>query len=101
MASSTPVTIIREEVVEDDENPGSNYARVPYIRYPINFKKKSVMALFDLGSKINVIFPTFAKEGGLLIRLIDIGVQKIDGIILDTYRIVVAALLVIDKANQI
>lgn len=31
----------------------------------------------------------------------DVGAQKIDSIILDTYRIIVAAFLTIDKANKI
>ena len=48
-----------------------------------------------------MIHPTFVKELGLPIRPIDVGVQKIDGIILDTYGMVVAAFLVTDKVNRV
>ena len=54
---------------------------------------------FDSNSEINAIYPTFAKELGLPIRPTDIKVQKIDSSILDTFGIVVAAFLVMDKPN--
>ena len=57
--------------------------------------------LFDLGSKVNTVYSTFTKELGLLIRLTDVGAQKIDGNTLDTYEMVVAAFLVTDKAKEI
>ena len=57
--------------------------------------------LFDSSSKVNDIHPTFVKELGLPIRPTDIRVQKIDGTMLDTYRIVVAAFSMNNKANQI
>ena len=43
----------------------------------------------------------FVKELGFFFRPIDVGVQKIDGIILDTYQMVVVTFLVKDNANQI
>ena len=52
-------------------------------------------------SKVNGIYPSFAKQLGFPIKLIDVGVQKIDSIILDTYGMVVAAFSVVDKANRI
>ena len=58
-------------------------------------------ALFDSGSKVNAIHPTFTKELGLPIRPIDIRAQKIDGTTLHTFGIVVAAFSVTDKANQV
>ena len=93
------MTVAREEMV--GENLGANLARVPCIRYLINFGKKSVLALFDLGIEVNAVYLAFAKELGLLIRLIDVGAQKIDGTPLETYGMVVATFLVEDKANQI
>ena len=69
--TSTPVTIARAEGV--GANLGANLARVPCIRYPINFGEKSVLALLDSGSKVNAIHPAFAKELGLPIRLTDVG----------------------------
>ena len=71
-----------------------NLVRVLYIRYPINFGKKFVLALLNLGCKFNTIYPTFAKDLGFPIRLTEVKAQKIDGIILDTYRMIVAAILV-------
>ena len=59
------------------------------------------MTFLDSSSEVNVLYPTFAKELGLPIRLIDVGAQKIDGTMLDTYKMIVTALLVIDKVNQI
>ena len=59
------------------------------------------MILLNSANEINAIHPTFAKKLGLLIRPTDIGEQKIDGITLDTYEIVVVAFLIIDKANQV
>ena len=121
LATSTPVTRTKEETVEIakavetakaietariGKNGGKsksqylkNLARVPCIRYHINFGKQSVSTLFDSGSEINAIYPAFAKKLGLSIKAIDIGVQKIDGTTLDIYGMVVAAFLVKDKAN--
>ena len=52
---------------------------------PYQLQKKSVLALFDLSNKINTVYPTFAKELGLLIRPTDIRAQKINSIMPDTY----------------
>ena len=81
------------------ENLGANLARVPCIRYPINFGKESVSTLLDLGSEVNTVHPAFVKELGLSIRPTDVEAQKIDGVTLETYGMVVAAFLVEDKAN--
>ena len=77
---------------------------VPCIHYPVQFKDKDktpVQALINLGSEVNAIYLSFAKQLGLSIRPTDIGAQKIDGTMLDTYGMVVAALSVVDKANQV
>ena len=60
-----------------------------------------VSALFDSSSKVNAIHPTFARELRLPIRSTDVGAQKIDGIMLDTFGIVVVAFSVTDKTNQV
>ena len=75
--------------------------RVFYTHYPVEIKKNKVQALIDLGSEVNAIHLSFAKQLGLPIRPTDIGAQKIDGTMLDTHEIVVAAFLVVDKANQV
>ena len=92
-----PVIVTREEVV--GKHLESNLARVPYICYPINFRKKSMLALLDSGSEFTADHLAFAKELGLLIRQTDMGAQKINGIMLEIYEIVVVVFLVEDKAN--
>ena len=73
--------------------------RVFYIYYPVQFKKNKtqVQALIDLGSEVNIIYLSFAKQLGLLIKSTSIRVPKIDGTTLDT----IAAFSVVDKANQV
>lgn len=80
-----------------------NLVQLPYIRYPITFRKKSVpvLVLFDLGSEVNTIYPTFFQELGLPIKPIDMRAQKIDDTTLDIFAIVVTAFLGTDKANLI
>ena len=68
------VTVAREEAVKDGENPRSNFTQVLCIYYLINFKKKSVLTLFDSGSKINAVYPTFVKKLSPLIRPTDVEV---------------------------
>ena len=68
---------------------------------PYQLWKKFVLVLFDSGSKVNTVQPTFAKELGLSIRLTDVETQKIDGITLDIYEMVLAAFLVKNKANRV
>ena len=88
------MTGAREEALE----------RGPFIHYPVRFKdtnKAQVPALINLGSEVNAIHPTFAKQLGLPIKPTDVGAQKIDGTMLDTYGMVVAAFSVEDKANQV
>ena len=55
----------------------------------------------DSRSEVNAIHLFFAKQLGLLIRATDVGTPKIGGIMLDTYRMVVAAFLIVDKRNQV
>ena len=115
-ATSTPVTETREEAVrtieavetaeasKDGKESESEYqklAQVPCIRYPINFRKQSMSTLLDLRSEVNAVHPAFAKELSLPIRPTDVGAQKIDGIRLETYEMVVAAFLMEDKANRV
>ena len=78
-----------------------NFVQLPCIQYPITFRKKFmlVLVLLDSSSKINAIHPTFVKKLGLPIRPTDVGVQKINGIMLDTFGRVVAAFSMTDKAN--
>ena len=116
LATSTPVTETREEAVaeavestkvgkDSAENKCEypNLAQVPCIRYPITFRKKSasMLALFDSGSDVNAIHPILAQKLGLSVKLTDVGAQKIDGTMLDTFEMVVTAFSVTDKANRV
>ena len=58
-------------------------------------------ALFDSDSEINAVHLAFAKELNISIRPTDMGVQQINGITLETYRMVVAAFSIENKANRI
>ena len=80
-----------------------NLAKVLCIRYSITFWKKSVSisALLDSGSKVNAIHPSLARKPELPVRLMDVGAQKIDGTMLDTFGMVVTAFSVTDKANRV
>ena len=83
------------------ENLGTNLVWILCIWYSIIFQKQSVLVLLDLKNEVNAIHLNFARELSLPIRLTNIGTQKIDGITLDTYKIVIANFLVINKANQV
>ena len=58
-------------------------------------------ALFDSGSEVNAIHPTLIRKLGLPVRPTDVGAQKIDGTMLDTFGMVVTAFSVTDKANRV
>ena len=79
--------------------------RVSCIHYLVQFKKDTnmtqVQSLINSGSKVNAIHPFLAKQLGFSIRPIDIGAQKIDGTMLDTYKMVVATFSVVDKVNWV
>ena len=109
LATSTPVTETREEATEvgkggaESKGEYPSLARVPCIRYPITFRKKSVSmsALLDSGSEVNAIHPTLAQKLGLPVRPTNVGAQKIDGTMLDTFGMMVTAFSVTDKANWV
>ena len=60
-----------------------------------------VQVLIDSKSEVNVIYPTFAKQLGLLYQPTDVRAQKIDCTLLDTYEMVVTVFSVVDKANRV
>ena len=95
LATSTSITGAREKALE----------RIPCIHYPVQFKKNTdktqVQALINSGSEVNAIHLSFAKQLGLPIKPTDVGAQKIDGTMLNTHGMVVAAFLVVNKANRI
>ncbi len=88
LAASTSMTEKTEELEQ-----------VPYIWYPVIFKDKT-KALLDLGSEVNAMSQAFAEQLGLKICRTNVGAQKIDGTILETYRMVVSTFSVSDKDRR-
>ena len=78
---------------------------ISYIHYAVWFKKVTnktqMQALIDSKSEVNVIHLSFAKQLGLPIRSTAIGAQKIDSTTLNIYEIIVAAFLIMNKANRV
>ena len=66
-----------------------------------NADKSLVQAFVNLENEVNAIYPSFAKQLGLPIRPTYVRDQKIDGTTLDTHKIGVAAVSVVDKANWV
>ena len=97
LATSMSVTNTRKKVLV--------LKRVLCIHYPVQFRKDAnktqIQALIKSESEVNTIHLIFVKEQGFSIRSIEMKTQKIDGTILDTYGMVVAAFLMMDKANRV
>ena len=58
-------------------------------------------AFFDSRSEVNAINPAFLKKLGLVVLFINIGVQKINSTIFETYEMVVATFLAIDQVKKV
>ena len=65
--------------------------RVIFIHYPVQLKKDTteVWALIDSRSEFNAIPPAYTKKPSLWVWKTDVGAQKIDGSILETYSMVI------------
>lgn len=61
---------------------------VPYIYYPIQFKKNKVQILIDFDSQINAMTLAYIPKLGLRVYCTNIKVQKIEGSTLKTFEIV-------------
>ena len=73
--------------------------RVPCIWYLITFKDQT-KALLDSGNEVNAMNLAFASQLGLKIRKTNVGAQKINGITLETYGMVVSTFSVSDKDGR-
>ena len=80
------------------------------IQYPIAFPGvitqndsalDLVLALLDLDSEVNAMYLAFAERLGLVVQTTNVGAQKIDGTILETYGMVVAAFSITDQADRV
>ena len=60
-----------------------------------------MLALFDSGSKVNVLHLTFTKKLGLVVRSTNVSAQKIDGTTFETYGMVVVVFSVTNQADII
>lgn len=65
LASFTSVIATKKKTVRADEDGedgkySGNLVQVPGIRYPIIFRRKSMLNFFNLNSEVNAIDPTFA-----------------------------------------
>ena len=89
LATSVPVTNSSKEIV-----------RIPCIHYPVRFQEEQVRALLNSGSKVNAMNPAFARKLGLHIRKINVGAQKIDGSVLETFEMVIADFQMEDKGGR-
>ena len=85
--------------MEDTSRP---LERVPCIHHPLRFRKnlRKTRALIDLGSEVNAMTPAYVAKLGLGVQETDIGAQKIDGSILDTFGMVLADFQVEDKLGR-
>ena len=59
------------------------------------------MALMDSGSEVNIMNPTYAAKLGLVTQKTDVSAQKIDGLTLVIYGMVLAGFQVQDKLGKV
>ena len=96
----TTSTLITEDSEEAILVSAKELEQVTYIRYLIAFPGgitqdssalDPVLVLLDSDSEVNAMHPVFVERLGLVVQTTNVGAQKIDGITLDTYKMVVAA----------
>ena len=56
--------------------------------------------MIDSGSKVNVMTLTYIKKLGLRTQKTDVRAQKIDGLSLDTFEMVITGFQVLDKQGK-
>ena len=110
MSVSTTSTSVTEDSEEATLVSAKELERVLCIQYPIAFPGSvtqdgstldPVTALLDLGSEVNVMHPAFTEKLGFVVQTTNVGTQKIDRTILETYGMVIAAFSVTDQANRV
>ena len=84
--------------------------QITCIQYPIIFlggvtqddiELDPVSALLDSGSKVNAMHPAFAERLSLVVQATNVGTQKIDSTIFETYGIVIAVFSVTDQVDKV
>lgn len=61
------------------------------IHYPVWFKKDKIKALINFDSKVNIVFPRYAWKLSLKVYYPNMRFEKIDGSILEIFKIVLAS----------
>lgn len=76
--------------------------RVLCIYYLLCFRKDNsdVKTLLDSGRKVNAMTPAYASKLGLKVRSTNIGAQKINDSILETFEMTLASFCVKNKLGQ-
>ena len=74
-----------------------------YIHYSLQFQKNKevIKGLIDLGSEVNAITLTYARQLNFWTQKINVRTEKIDGLLLKTFVIVIIAFQVIDKLDRV
>ena len=78
--------------------------QVSCIHYPVQFRKDkgvTISTLINSGSEVNAMTLAYAKKLGLQTWKTDVKDQKIDGSLLQTYKMVIATFQVKDKLSKV
>ena len=84
LATSVPVT--------DNKNKDVVLKIVSYIHYPVQFQEgqEQIRAMFNSGSRVNAMSLVYTKRLGFKIWKTNVGAQKIDSSVLETFEMVIA-----------
>lgn len=63
-------------------------------------KGKHILALINFDNKINAMTLTYAAKLGFKMRKIEVDVQKIDGLLLKIYNIVIPTFQIFNKLDE-
>ncbi len=74
---------------------------MPCIWYLAQFQNNEVQALINSNSEVNVMTRAYAMKLGLTTWKTSVGAQKIDGLLLETYGIVLASFLLLDNLGRV
>ena len=78
--------------------------RVLCIYHLMQFRKDlgtTIWALINSGSEINAMILVYTKKLGFWTQKINVRAQKIDGLLLENYEMVIAGFQVKDKLNRV
>ena len=78
------------------------FYKMPYVWYPVQFQEgqTKVKALIDFGSEVNAMTLAYTAQLGLTTWKTSIGAQKINGLPLETYKMVSASFLLQDSLGR-